>query len=233
MNKPLTIFMAFKTKRPRLQNQYPQTLELLPHLMIRATRVLIFLVLVVFVLPGCGAMTLPFGIGDRYLLVAFHSSPQGATLYRGNKKFGLTPQVVKYKITEKDQQQGYMIVSEMRVLWLSGAEAHRSSIQIPLKEFSTRIANRFIHGAIHGDYQFMFERPLVPGLETDTMYETQREILKAAKASEQAARRAETAANNAENAANNAGRAANNAGNAANNKGPCTQRWSNGVLYCR
>jgi len=78
--------------------------------------------LVVFVLSGCGGLTLPFGIGERSLKVSFHSNPQWATLYQGDEKLGLTPKVIEYKITEKDKQQGYMIIPEMRVLWLSGVE---------------------------------------------------------------------------------------------------------------
>jgi len=192
---PKTALFSFKGVLMRLE------------LMDNLKRWRIYFFLVVFILSGCGGGS---------LRVSINSNPQWATLYQGDEKLGLTPKEIRYEITEKDEQQGYMIIPEMRVLWLSGAEAHHSSTQIPLD-----------------DYEITFKRPLVPGLETDAMYEVQKDILKATKDNERAIKEAKSAAEEAKSAAEDAERAAEST-KWKMERGPnhCSQRWSNGVLYC-
>lgn len=112
-------------------------------------------VLAILLISGCASNTLN---------VAYYSDPPGATLYQGNQRFGYTPIVLSYQVTEEDRKRGYSILQGTSVIWTSGAAASTSSLRADL--------------SIGLNQQFNFRRPADhPNMEADVKFALELERL--------------------------------------------------------
>jgi len=104
------------------------------------------------------------GCSLNMLNVSYFSDPPGATLYQDNQRFGFTPILLRYQITEEDRKRGYSVLRGTSVVWASGATANIKSLRADL--------------SIGQNLQFTFRRPADhPGMEADVKFALELERL--------------------------------------------------------
>jgi hypothetical protein len=107
------------------------------------------------------------------LHVTYHSEPQGAVLYQGDRHLGTTPVTVTYEVTDEDKKNGFKRLEGTTVRWISGARAEVEHLMAHFKNGFKQV--------------FAFRRPDVPGYDVDAHYalELQRNAIMAKQAAAQ------------------------------------------------
>ena len=91
------------------------------------------------------------------LKVTYQSDPPGAALYQGGQLMGYTPYTLQYQVTDDDRKRGTKLLQGTSVKWASGASANVPSLTANINQFGF-------------SQQFTFQRPDIPGRETDMQF---------------------------------------------------------------
>ena len=91
------------------------------------------------------------------LKVTYQSDPPGASLYQGGQLMGYTPYTLQYQVSDQDRSRGSKLLQGTSVKWASGASANVPNLTANLTQFGF-------------SQQFTFQRPDLPGRETDMQF---------------------------------------------------------------
>ena len=102
-------------------------------------------------------LCLVLGACTSTLKVTYQSDPPGASLFQNGQLMGYTPYTLQYQLSDDDRRQGVKLLQGTSVKWASGASANVPNLTANLTQFGLT-------------QHFTFQRPDVPGRETDMQF---------------------------------------------------------------
>ena len=99
--------------------------------------------------------------------VQYQSDPPGAVVYCEGKRIGFAPQIVAYKLTEAQEEEGVLRIKNCSAKWISGASKEIDNIVFTLPQ---------VH---YSSATYLFSRPKFPNYKEDEVFALEREKIRA------------------------------------------------------